>query len=104
MWDLDWKVMFPSPNEKNNENPSFPIIILSQETRNQTQNSILDRASKNQRDRYRAYSRITNGGQRVSSESTEAYVTNGEWTVLVSAIILESVDWWTLVLSVNLDS
>lgn len=44
-------LMFPSPNEKNNENPSFPIIILCQETRNQTQNSILDRASKNQRDR-----------------------------------------------------
>lgn len=36
--------------------------------------------------RFRAYSRITKGGQSVSSDSIEKYVSIGEWTILASAI------------------
>jgi hypothetical protein len=37
-----------------------------------------------------AYSKITKGGQRVSNESMETYVTSGECTVLASPILSQS--------------
>ena len=43
--------------------------------------------NKQKKMKERAYSKITKGGHSVSRDSTEKYVTNGECTVLDSAIL-----------------